>query len=389
MRTRLLTLVLALLAGAAYAATARADGLPVEGVDLSRAGVPGTAPGAPRYVALPAGWGTVVAAVSQDDGQVFRSRLLDGRFTIPAVAYDGSPGGLSADGRTLVLINPRVRFPRRTTTLAVLGTQGLRARDVIALKGDFSFDAISPDGRWLYLVQYLSERDPAAYLVRLYDLRRGRLLREPIIDPREVGDVMRGMPITRAASPDGRFAYTLYDGAGGHPFIHALDTVERTARCIDLHGLMGFEDFYRLTLDVSPSGRTITVMDGSDPVAFVDTSTDEVTEPAEPTPPPAEPEPKTSAPAAPTKPPADNADGFPWFPAALAGVIALLALTGLKRFPKLGLRRRPPEPPEVLGGVGDEVEVQLRDPLLDDAPHGLPKVGHETHEEERPKVLVP
>jgi hypothetical protein len=389
MRTRLLTLAVALLAGAAYAATARGDGLPVEGVDLSRAGVPGTAPGAPRYVSLPAGRDTVVAAVSQNGGQVLRSRLLDGRFTIPAVAYDGSPGGLSADGRTLVLINPRVRFPRRTTTLAVLGTQGLRARDVIALKGDFSFDAISPDGRWLYLVQYLSERDPAAYLVRLYDLRRGQLLREPIIDPREVGDVMRGMPITRAASPDGRFAYTLYDGAGGHPFIHALDTVERTARCIDLHGLMGFEDFYRLTLDVSPSGGTITVMDGSDPVAFVDTSTDEVTEPAEPTPPPAEPEPKTSAPAAPTKPPADNADGFPWFPAALAGVIALLALTGLKRFPKLGVRRRLPEPPEVLGGVGDEVEVQLRDPLLDDAPHGLPKVGHETHEEERPKVLVP
>jgi hypothetical protein len=38
-----------------------------------------------------------------------------------------------------------------------------------------------------------------------------------------------GMLITRAASPDGRFAFTLYAGAGEHQFIHALDTVGCTA----------------------------------------------------------------------------------------------------------------------------------------------------------------
>ena len=45
--------------------------------------------------------------------------------------------------------------------------------DLITLQGDFSFDALSPDGRLLYLVQYLSPRDPTRYLVRLYDLERG------------------------------------------------------------------------------------------------------------------------------------------------------------------------------------------------------------------------
>ena len=45
---------------------------------------------------------------------------------------------------------------------------------------------------------------------------------------------MRGQPLTRATSPDGRWAYTLYDGAGKEPFIHALDTSTRSARCIDL-----------------------------------------------------------------------------------------------------------------------------------------------------------
>ena len=174
--TRFVPVSIVLLLAAICAGGAGADGLPVEGIDLSRAGVTTPAPMAPRYVTLPAGPDTVVAAVSPVGGQVRRSRLLDGRFTIPAVAYDGSPGGLSADGRTLVLINPRKGFPRRTTTLAVLDTRRLRARNLIALQGDFSFDALSPDGRLLYLVQYLSPQDPTRYLVRLYELGRNRLL---------------------------------------------------------------------------------------------------------------------------------------------------------------------------------------------------------------------
>jgi hypothetical protein len=89
---------------------------------------------------------------------------------------------------------------------------------------------------------------------------------------------MRGTPVTRSSSPDGRFAYTLYDGAGEHPFIHALDTVEKSARCIDLHGLMGFQRLGELTLDVSPDGDSIAVALGGEPVALVDTETNEVTD---------------------------------------------------------------------------------------------------------------
>ena len=334
MTRRAATLAVALVLVAALAADAPADGLPVEGVDLSRAGIAAPEPTTPRYVSLPAGPNTVVAAVSRDGGQVRRSRPLDGRFTIPAVAYDGSPGGLSADGRTLVLINPRARFPRRVTTLAVLDTEDLRARDVIRLDGDFSFDAISPDGTLLYLVQYLSRRDPTRYLVRLYDLGAGRLLTEPVIDPREVGDVMRGTPITRAASPDGRWAYTLYDGAGEHPFIHALDTTERTARCIDLHGLMGFDMLFELRLDPSPDGGTLSVVHPryERPFAVVDTATWKVTEPQEP---------EASAAGPPAVPPAAPSDDDAGMPIALiagAAALALLALVGLQRV----LKRVPP-----------------------------------------------
>ncbi len=372
MRTGLLSLALVLVLAAAVPA-AHADGLPVLGVDVGASGVTTPAADGARYVTLRAGRGTLVARIARGSGAVLRSRLLVGRYTIPAVAYDGSAAGLAADESTLVVIRPRIGFPRRETPFAVLDGRSLRVRERVTLAGDFSFDALSPDGRLLYLVEYVSPRDPTKYLVRLYDLGAKRLLPEPIIDPREVGDVMRGTPLTRASSPDGRWAYTLYDGAGGHPFIHALDTVARTARCIDLHGVDGYP-IDTASLVVSPDGGTLTLAnpDYAKPFAVVDTKTFAVTGPKAET----------------ATPPEEDDSGFR---VALVGgaALALLLLLGAQRLLKRAVRRRAPEPVEVPGGVGDEVEVELRDPLLDDAPHRLPEIGHEAHEPERPRVLVP
>ncbi len=266
----------AIVASAGVAGTgARADGLPVLGVDVGSVGVVSGA-GDARYVTLPAGLTpqgrrlTAVARVSPYDGRVNRSTLLPGNFTIPAVAYDSSASGLSGDGRTLVLIEPRLSFPRARTTLAVLDARWLRVQSIVHLRGDFSFDAVSPDGTWLYLVQYVSPRDPNRYLVRSYDLRAHRLLAEPVTDPRNRSEKMRGSPITRVASTDGRFAYTLYDGAGATPFVHALDTRARTARCIDLPGL---DAAYvsRLRLTLGGDGSRLTVRRGREVEAVIDT----------------------------------------------------------------------------------------------------------------------
>ena len=208
---------LALVSGAAVPAAATADGLPVLGVDVGSQGVAArTSP--VRYVALHAGRETIVARTAVVGGRVLGFTRLAGNFTIPAVAYDGSASGLSADAGTLVLIQPRLTFPRARTALAILDAKRLRLRTLVTLPGDFSFDAVSPQGRTLFLIQYLSARDPTRYKVRAYDLRSERLLANPIVDPHERG-AMRGSPITRAASPDGRWAYTLYDGAGDavHP----------------------------------------------------------------------------------------------------------------------------------------------------------------------------
>ena len=277
-RLRVLSIgVLTALSTGVLAVTARGDGLPVP-FDASQTGVATSAGGA-RYHAVEAADGTVVMSLGSD-GRILRSRFIAGDWGIPAVAYDGTSSGLSEDGQTLVLINPRDRFPRAETPLLVFDAQRLRIDDRITLAGDFSFDAISPDGRSIYLIHYLSRRDPTQYEVRSYDLERGRLDPQPIVDPNEEGDDMYGLPMTRATSPDGRWAYTLYDGAE-HPFIHALDTERGAAVCIDLDpGSVSPRRLFRMSLDPSSDGSTLTVRDPKEgPVAIVDTNSFEVSVP--------------------------------------------------------------------------------------------------------------
>ena len=309
MHRRVLLFALA-LAGAAFAASpAGADGLPVLGIDVGPQGVAArTAP--IRYVTLPAKRATLVARIDRNGGRVLGSRLLRGALTIPAVAYDGSASGLSADGTTLVLIEPRVTFPRTETRFAILDTQNLAVRRIVTLPGDFSFDAISPRGAWIYLIQYVAPNDPTRYAVRALDTRSGLLAPTPVVDPHERGEAMRGSPVTRATSANGRWAYTLYDGGGKTPFVHALDTRGRTARCIDLDMLPANADLSNTRFRLS-SGA-ITVVRGGVPVANVDLTSFRVTE----LPPP-------------TAPGAGGDDGFPVIPAAAVALALLLAAAAL------------------------------------------------------------
>jgi hypothetical protein len=256
----------------------------------------------------------VVAAVARAGGKVLRSRALRARLTIPAVAYDGTPSGLSADGRTLVLIRPRLSFPQRRTRLAVLDARTLRVRRTLDLRGDFSFDAVAPDGRALYLIQYVSPNDPTRYDVRAYDVAAGRLRPGAIVDPRERDEKMRGFPVTRATSPDGRWAYTLYDGGGHAPFVHALDTASGHARCIDLDALAGRNDVFALRLRAGAA--RVDVLARRRPVLAVDARTFAVGRPAA---------------ARPQR--AGGGHGHPWWPwLAAAGVVLGLLGFGLRRY---------------------------------------------------------
>ncbi len=139
----LVPVLVAALVAAIVPAAARADGLPVLGIDVGSTGVASSSDGA-RYVTIPAGSRTIVEQIAQHGGQVLAWRSLRGTFTIPAVAYDGSAGGLSADGTTLVLIEPRTSFRRATTKLVILSSDGLKQQRVVKLQGDRSMTAQGP-----------------------------------------------------------------------------------------------------------------------------------------------------------------------------------------------------------------------------------------------------
>jgi hypothetical protein len=255
------TVLAAVVAAAALPAAAHADGLPL--VDFGTRPAAVTSPdGATQYVALPAGRHTAVARLRR--GSLRNRRLLPGRLAIPGVAYDGTAGGLSADGGRLALIEPRKDFPRARTRLTVLGPR-LAWKRAIELKGDFSFDAISPDASALFLVEYPDRRDPSVYRVRVYDVKTERLLPKPLLDSKVAPIVMRGLPVTRATT--GAVAYTLYDGFG-KPFVHALDTAQRSALCIPLPRAAQTDDPYALKLrnagtdlHVNQYGATLAVID--------------------------------------------------------------------------------------------------------------------------------
>jgi hypothetical protein len=262
-RMRLVALVLALQG--AVASSALADGLPVVGFVSSAQGVRAL-DGTRRYVTQPRTRETIVRAISAS-GVTLERAVLQGRFDVPVVAFDGSAGGLSANGRTLVLIRPRVAFPQRSTELAILAAPMLRPRRYERLRGDFSFDAVSPNGEWVYLIQYTSRVDPTRYRVRALSTRSGKLLARDIVDPHDRGDAMRGSPITRVSSLDGRWAYTLYDG-NGRPFVHALDTAGLRARCIDVAALPANSDWWGARLRLAGqrlmvvlAGRTFSEID--------------------------------------------------------------------------------------------------------------------------------
>ena len=108
-------------------ASAAADGLPAVGIDARPLSPPG---GNVEYTTKRAGPDTRLIESARYGGPL-RRRTLSGSFSIPAVAYDGSPSGLSADGRTLVLISPRTRYPRRRTTFAVVDARRLAVRRMI------------------------------------------------------------------------------------------------------------------------------------------------------------------------------------------------------------------------------------------------------------------
>jgi hypothetical protein len=232
---RLIACIVALVSLALVPVAAADGGGPNPGVMQGWTGV--TGPGQPlRYVTVALGKQTVLEAVRRSSGRVWQFTVLGGAWGVPMVANDGTAGGLTRDGRLLVLApgNPQRAGLRKTTQFLLVKTKTFMVWRRVTLRGDFVFDALSPDGGTLYLIQHVSGRDLTRYRVRAYDLAAQRLLPRVIADRRQASWVMQGYPVTRTASADGRWVYTLYQQPGGYPFVHALDAVNRSAVCVGI-----------------------------------------------------------------------------------------------------------------------------------------------------------
>jgi hypothetical protein len=144
---------------------------------------------------------------------------------------DPTPVGVSNDGRTIVLVETN-RPDRGPSRFAIIDRTGVATPQVVELPGAFEYDALSPDGRILYVVEHLAGPPDGHYQVRSVDTATGTLRAEAVADKNEGDEAMAGWPIAQVQRPDG-MVFTLYHGAE-HPFIHALSSVDAWALCIDL-----------------------------------------------------------------------------------------------------------------------------------------------------------
>jgi hypothetical protein len=165
------------------------------------------------------------------DGRVFVSRVRAKAKRTTIARFDARTGtllrassvpgwwqvvGLSAGGSRVIM----ARHSRRTTELRDAGTRFL-------LQGNYEVEALSPDGRRLFLVHW---RD-RGYALEQLDLASRRLSPTPLDEPDEK---MSGSAMNAVATRDGRWLLTLYSKPDGSSFIHALDLRSGIAHCVDL-----------------------------------------------------------------------------------------------------------------------------------------------------------
>lgn len=266
MRRRILIVLAAGVVCSIAATTAASAGGPSPGISQGSNGIVN---GNERYLSVPAGVSTTLQAVARNSGRVLRSMTIKGSWGIPLVDFHGTTEGLLPDGRTLLLAQPVFNGDslRKTTSFKLVDAKRMKLRRTIRIRGALAFDALSPDARYLYLVEYVSPQDAGLYRVRAYDMNRNRLLAKIVADRRSWETGMQGSPVSRSWK-DG-WAYTLY-GGNARPFIHALNTRGVEAVCINMPWKTSPQRLfdYRLRTDGDghlvvrgPHGRALVVVD--------------------------------------------------------------------------------------------------------------------------------
>jgi hypothetical protein len=230
---------------------------------------PPAARSGPMVEVAASGARTVVRMLDPGTGRQLGSVGLEGRWSLPTVVGGGQPDGGQPDGGqpdgvtaagAVVLAGAadgaRSRF-------AVL-TPPYTAPALVDLPGGFGYDAISPDGGRLYLVQHLPPAGSEHYQVRAYDVARRYLDPAVVVDKTHLDEWMAGHPVSRTVSADGATVATLYRRAGEAPFIHVLNTVDGFALCLDLPAAATGKDLVLTGVD----GAALTAADRAGVVRY-------------------------------------------------------------------------------------------------------------------------
>ncbi len=208
---------------------------------------------------LPAGspserWARIVTATADGPTTIIRDTVVQpglggpevrvpGRWQLPTIGLDPVPVGRSLDGSTIALVEGAYDASAAVTRFAIVehhlrdvvstvADASLRLVRVVELKGAFDYDALSPDGRILYVVEHLDAAKGGHYQVRAVDVATGVIRDAVIVDKGNPEERMAGAPIAQLRRADGA-VLTLYRGPE-HPFIHLLNSADAWAICIDL-----------------------------------------------------------------------------------------------------------------------------------------------------------
>ncbi len=152
------------------------------------------------YIATQLTGSVQLKAIDPASGQTIAQTTLPSGYNLPNIAFQGPTAGLSPNGQWLALTSQT-----RVATNFLVGSSALTdAFKTISVKGDFVFDALSNDGKSLYLIQKM--KDPNHYQVRLYDVSAGFLMPQVVVDKREPNEPMNGIRGPLGAGPWPRWA---------------------------------------------------------------------------------------------------------------------------------------------------------------------------------------
>src|ERR1700675_2897916 len=150
---------------------------------------------------------TTLSDIDPQTGSVTRRLRLPDNFELPAVTASGVAGGLSQNGRWLVLVHAPDQIDGSGSHMLVVDTSLMKAAVPVDLAGSFQFDAVSNDGQRIYMIEYVSG---AIYRVRMDNVPTHQLHPTIVVDKSNPQEKMAGIRLSGVASPDGQWLYSVY-----------------------------------------------------------------------------------------------------------------------------------------------------------------------------------